>query len=89
MGKPNGCCEQKDGSLRICNNPHPLNAALKCEYFKLPTLDNILLELHNAKVFSKLDIKHAYWYVELVEISSKFDNHNNIIWLLSVETTAI
>ena len=50
---------KKNGSLRIYIDPKPLNAALKREYFKLPTLDDILPELHNAKVFSELDVKHA------------------------------
>ena len=62
---------KKNGSLRICIDPQPLNTVLKREHFKLPTLDDILPELHNAKVFSKLDVKHAYWHVELDDISSK------------------
>ena len=62
---------KKNGSLRICIDPQPLNTALKREHFKLPTLDDILPELHNAKVFSELDVSHAYWHVELDDNSSK------------------
>ena len=56
---------KKNGSLRICIDPQPLNTALKREHYKLPTIDDILPELHNAKIFAKLDVKHAYWHVKL------------------------
>ena len=55
---------KKNGSLRICIDSQTLNTTLIHEYFKLPTLDDILPELHSAKVFSELGVKHAYWYVE-------------------------
>ena len=62
---------KKNGSLRFCIDPQTLYTALKREFFKLPFLDDILPELHNAKVFSKLDVKNAYLHVELDDISSK------------------
>ena len=62
---------KKNGSLRICIDPQCLDTALKREHFKLPTLDDISPELHDAKVFSKLDVKQAYWHVELDDESSK------------------
>ena len=33
--------------------------------YKLPTLDDVLPKLKNAKIFSKLDIKEAYWHIRL------------------------
>ena len=33
--------------------------------FKLSTLDDILVEMKDARIFSKLDIKEAYWHVSL------------------------
>ena len=35
------------------------------------TFDDVLLQLENAKVFSKLDVKEAYWHVRLDEESSQ------------------
>ena len=62
--------KKPDGSLRICIDPHPLNDALQREHYRLPTLDDVLPDLNNAKVFRKLDVKQAYWYVRLDKESS-------------------
>ena len=62
---------KRDGKLRICIDPQPLNAALKWEHYRLPVLDDVLPELKDAKVFSKLDVREAYWHVRLDEPSSK------------------
>ncbi|KAK7107438.1 hypothetical protein V1264_015748 [Littorina saxatilis] len=62
--------KDSDGSLRICIDPQPLNAALMREHFKLPTLDDVLPSLQNAKVFTRLDVKEAFWHVRLDEPSS-------------------
>lgn len=60
-----------NGKIRICIDPQPLNTALMREHYKLPTLDDVLPKLNNAKIFSKLDVKEAYWHVKLDEESSK------------------
>jgi hypothetical protein len=59
-----------NGNLRICIDPQPLNSALRREHYRLPVLDDVLPKLHNAKVFSKLDIREAYWNVKLDDESS-------------------
>ena len=59
------------GKLRICIDPQPLNAALKREHYKLPVFDDVLPKLQDAKVFSKLDVREAYWHVRLDVESSK------------------
>lgn len=48
---------KKNGNLRICIDPRPLNKALKREHFQLPTLDDLLPELADSKVFSTLDLR--------------------------------
>ena len=62
---------KNNGKLRICIDPQPLNSALQREHYRLPVLDDVLPKLKNAKVFSKLDVKEAYWHVRLDEQSSK------------------
>ena len=59
------------GKLRICIDPQPLNEALNREHYRLPVLDDVLPKLRDAKVFSKLDVREAYWHVKLEEESSK------------------
>ena len=61
---------KKNGRLRICIDPRPLNAVIQWETYPLPTIDDLLLELANAKVFSKVDLSNGYWHCELDEASS-------------------
>ena len=62
--------EKKNGSLRICIDPRPLNKALKREHYKLPTLDDVLPKFREAKIFTKLDVKEAFWHIKLVKEAS-------------------
>ena len=59
-----------NGDIRICIDPQPLNVALQREHYRLPTFDDVLPKLLNAKVFSKVDVKEAFWHIKLDEYSS-------------------
>ena len=61
---------KSNNSLRVCIDPQPLNCALMREYYKLTTIDDVMPMLSSAKIFSKLDVKEAYWHVKLDEPSS-------------------
>ena len=63
--------KKKNGKIRICLDPQQLNEALIREYYRLPTVNDILPDLYDAKLFSKLDVKDAFWHVILDEESSK------------------
>lgn len=63
--------EKKDSNIRICLDPRPLNNALKREHYALPTIDDVLPELHSARVFSTFDLRSGYWHVTLDDESSK------------------
>ena len=74
------------GKLRICIDPQPLNAALKREHDQLPVLDDVLPKLKDAKIFSKLDVKEAYWHVRLEQQT----HHNDYtFWSLHVEEATL
>ena len=60
-----------NGKLWLCIDPQALNLALQREHYKLPTFDDVLPKLLNAKVFSKVDVKEAFWHICLDEESSK------------------
>ena len=62
---------KSNGSLRIGIDPHPLNTALMREHYRLTMLEDVLPKLVNARIFSKLDIREAYWHVKLSENSSR------------------
>ena len=61
---------KKDGTIRLCIDPKPLNKALKRNHYPLLTIDDILPDLPGARCFSVLDAKSGYWHVELDEPSS-------------------
>ncbi|KAK7105231.1 hypothetical protein V1264_016637 [Littorina saxatilis] len=61
---------KKSGKMRVCIDPRPLNKALKREHYPLPVMEDLLPRLSGAKVFSKLDLRNAYWHVHLDKESS-------------------
>jgi len=62
--------KKSNGSWIICLDPQPLNKRLVRERYRLPTFDDIVPGLHNAKVFTKLDVQEAYWHIRIDEESS-------------------
>ena len=67
---------KKSGQLRICIDPRDLNKGLKRAKYVMPTLDEILPRLSNAKVFSVLDAKDGFYHVKLDEESSFLTTFN-------------
>ena len=57
--------------LRICLNPHDLNNVLKRPHHPLKTVEEVLSDLTNARVFTTLDAKNGFWQIPLEEESSK------------------
>jgi hypothetical protein len=62
--------EKKDGSLRICLDPHNLNDALERTPFPLPDFDSITAQLSGMTTFSKIDLNSGFWQLPLDEASS-------------------
>ena len=56
--------------MRVCLDPQALNRAMKREVYPLPVIDEVLPELDNAKVFTKVDLQSCYWHYTLDEDSS-------------------
>jgi len=56
---------KKDGKVRVCVDFTRLNKAIKCKYHPLPTSDETLSKLENARIFSKLDANCRYWQMKL------------------------
>ena len=50
-----------DGSIRICGDyKAKVNQAAKLDKYPLPWIDDIYTSLEGGKIFSKLDLAHAY-----------------------------
>lgn len=58
---------KRNGKPRICIDPRQINKALKCSHFPLPTIEDILPEVSEAKIFTVCDMKHGFWHVKLRE----------------------
>ena len=76
--------KKPSGKIRVCIDPGPLNEALQREYYKLPTLDEVKPKLQGAKVFSKLDVKDAFWHVRLDEPNC----YGYSAWQVHLETSS-
>ena len=61
---------KKNGKVRLCIDPKPLNQALKCNYYSRPTIEDVLSDLSKANVFRVLDAKIGFLHVSLDEASS-------------------
>ena len=48
---------KKNGALRISLDPKDLNTAIKWEHYPLPTIDDIAMRLHEAKLFTILGMR--------------------------------
>ena len=65
-----------NGKVRICIDPRDLNKAVLREHYPMKTIEDILLEIPEAKVFSKLDAVSGYWQIKLSQESQKFCTFN-------------
>ena len=54
---------QRNDKLRICIDPKDLNEAIKRPKYQMPTVDEVLPKLAQAKVFTVLDAKDGFFQV--------------------------
>jgi hypothetical protein len=60
-----------NGKVRVCADFTELNAYVKREKFQLPSVDETLSKLQDAKFFSKLDFSSGFWQINLEKNSQK------------------
>lgn len=80
---------KSNGTLRLCLDLCHLNAAVKREYFVLPTTDEIVSKLSGAKVFSTLDANGGFWQIALDEESAKKMYFLNSLWQILLFTSTL
>ena len=56
---------KKNGDVRLCIDMRQVNTAVERIKHPIPTIDEVLQDLTNSTMFSKLDIKWAYHQIEL------------------------
>jgi Reverse transcriptase (RNA-dependent DNA polymerase) len=57
--------KKKDGSLRLCVDFQRLNAITQKDKYPLPLTSKLLDTPSRAKVFTKIDLKHAYHLIQI------------------------
>jgi len=59
--------KKKDGSLRLCIDFRRLNCIFKKDCYPLLLISNLLDSPHKARVYSKIDLYHAYHLVHITD----------------------
>ena len=65
-----------NGKLRICLDPKDLNAVIKRDHYKTPTVEEITHELAGSRKFTKLDGTSSYLCIILDYESSLLTTFN-------------
>jgi hypothetical protein len=61
-----------DGDIRITLDAKGVNDALKSSNFPIPRQEDIKVKLAGANIFSKLDLKSAFWQLEIAPESREY-----------------
>ena len=62
--------------ILICIDPSDLNKVIKREHYPKKTMEEVVAEMPDAKVFSKLDAKSGFLQIELDEAQSLLTTFN-------------
>ena len=67
FGAPVLFIKKKDGSLRLCIDYRGLNAITRKDKYPLPLVTDLLDAPRKARIYTKIDLKHAFHLVRIAE----------------------
>jgi hypothetical protein len=77
--------KKNDGSLRMCADfKVHVNKKIESESYPLPRIETIFSDMDGAKYFAKVDLKSAYWQIELDEDAKKISVINTSAGLFTM-----
>jgi hypothetical protein len=83
--------KKKYGSLRLCLDYRPLNAATIKNKNPLPHIDVLFDQLSGAKVFSKIDLQSGYYQIKIrpcdilkTTFSTRYDLYEYLVMSLGL-----
>ena len=62
---------KSNGKMRLCIDPQHLNKAILGEHYPMKTIEDVILEIPEAKIFTKLDATSGHWQIQLDDDSKK------------------
>ena len=64
---------KRDGNVRLCGDYKlTINSVANTEVYPLPRIDELFAAVSDGKIFSKLDLSHAYLQLQLDESSQEY-----------------
>src|SRR5258706_14459556 len=66
-GSPVLFVKKKDGSLRLCMDFRALNRVTEKDCYPLPLISDLLTSPAPTRIYSKIDLKHAYHLVHIAK----------------------
>ena len=67
LGAPVLFAKKKNGGLRLCIDFRGLNKITKKDHYPLPFISNLLTTAGKARIYTMLDIRHAYHMIRIAE----------------------
>ena len=67
---------KSNGKMRLCIDPQHLNKAILGEHYSMKTIEDVILQIPEAKIFTKLDATSGYWQIQLDDDSKKLRTFN-------------
>ena len=69
--------QKPSGHIRVCLDPKDLNAAIRREYYPIPTIEEVSTRLKNPRLFTVLDAKNGFRQIPLDEKSNMLTCFNS------------